>query len=200
MDDDLPKEGELLDISKNKPMGQHQDSGLLTEVKPPAKIPVGLIVIAILIAAVLLVSRSSFGVHEDPVKVAQYKENSKIIFDTMKSQVPFLVSVACEGSDPNKPDCVSFIGTFRPNKDSPNYQSLMDTNDKVYGASVNDIAAIKEQLKLLVDLKRMTLRTVRLPLTFVIDSIDIPRVGDDIPVRIRCTENTAETIVCLSER
>lgn len=201
MDDDLPKEGELLDISRNKKKVDiiGQDTMVDSTPKAPVKIPFTVIAGLLFLAVAAFVANLTTG-KVSPEKIAVYRESTQAIFETMRSQFPYLVNISCEEREPNKPDCINFVGTFRPNKDSPSYLASMDTNDKVYGASQTDIALIKEQVKLLVEIKRTTLTSVRDPLTFLIDSVNIPRVGEEGVVRIRCKEDRAEVVECASER
>ncbi len=201
MDDDLPKEGELLDISRNKKTSTTASQNSTTEETQakPVKIPTAFIGVVIFLAVAAFVAKVATG-NASPEQIEKYQQGTYAVFSDMKNQFPHLVSVVCEGSDPSKQDCIHFVGTFRPNKDSPNYLASMDTNDKVYGASQTDIALIKEQIKRLVEIKRTTLTSVRDPFTFRIDSVNIPRVGGVDEVKIRCTEDRVEVVECASEK
>jgi hypothetical protein len=118
----------------------------------------------------------------------------------MKSQLPYLVSITCEGKDPNRADCVNFVGTFRPDKENPNYLVSMGSFDKVEGVSVSDMKTLQDNLKVLVDNKRMTLSSVHAPLTFLVDSVTVPRIGEEFSVKVLCTEDGANIITCEPKR
>lgn len=198
MDDDLPKEGVLLDITrtkKSKESTESKDSSLPKESQP-TKIPFGVIGVLVIIAGIALLSQVSLGGKAKPEEVATYKLNTQSIFDSMKAQFPYLVSLKCEGSDPNKGDCINFVGTFRPDKESPSYLSSMGTIDKVQGATPADIELIKGHVKVLADIKRTTLTSARKPFTFLIDSVTIPKVGPEISVKTKCTESGPDNVVC----
>ncbi len=198
MDEDLPKEGELLDISKKRTSAVSQNPTSILEEKKPAKIPVGMIVVLVVVAVAFFGIKNFSGGNVDPQKVIAYRQNTQSVFDTMKSQLPYLVNVKCEGGDPGRPDCISFIGTFRPAKDSLTYQSSMDTIDKVPGVTTADIELIKGNVKVLADNKR-TVLGVGEPFTFLIDSITIPKVGEEFKVIIKCSEVGVD-VVCENVR
>lgn len=199
MDDDLPKEGELLDISRKKAAPIQSPQVTSSQEGEQTKFPMGVIVVLIVLAVLGVASKTLFTGHEDPEKVASYKEATQSVFDTMKSQFPYLTTVTCEGSVPDKPDCVNFVGAFIPNKDSQNFLSVMIANDKVSGASATDIEQIKGHLKILIDAKRTTLAS-RKPLTFLIVSTNVPKVGEESITKTRCTEGGGDTITCEAER
>lgn len=196
MDDDLPKEGELLDISKKKSngIGSHNIQNVVQDTKE-TKIPVGLLSILIIVVAAVLIMKGDISSNVDPEKVAIYKDNNLSIFSSMKSQLPYLLRVECEGQDPNKADCVHFVGTFRPSATNPLYQTTMDTTDKVPGASVADIEVVKSNVKVLSDNKRTTLGSREL-FTFLIDSVTVPKVGEEYHTKIKCTEKGVDDVVC----
>lgn len=197
MDDDLPKEGELLDISKKRAGELHQKVETAQVGGTPTKIPFGLLGILVLVALIAFFSSGMFGAKENPEKVATYAQGTQSIFGTMKNQFPYLVSIQCEGKDQNKADCVKYVGTFRPDKNNPNYLSSMDTVDKVQGVTDLDIEAIKGHVKVLADNKRMTLATREL-FTFRIDSVTVPKVGEEYKVMIVCIEKGADAVECES--
>ena len=199
MDDDLPKEGELLDISKNRKSEVSKSVAISTETKP-VKVPFALIGVLVIVALIAFFSKQSFGGKASPEELAIYKLNTQSIFDSMKAQFPYLTGVTCEGSDPSKADCVNFVATFRPDKGNPGYLSSMDTIDKVYGATPAEIELIKGHIKVLIDIKRTTLTSVRKPLTFLIDSTTVPRVGQEFSVKTRCTEGGGDAIVCEDQK
>ncbi len=196
MDDDLPKEGELLDISKKRSgsTSSGASSAIVTE-NTSTKFPLGLVGVLFVLAAIAFLTQGGGGTKAKPEKIAAYKQSYQSVFETMKSQLPNLVSIACEGSNPNKEDCVNFVGTFRPNKDSSTYQMTMDTTDKVPGVTPADIELIRSNVKVLADAKRITIASREL-FTFRIDSITIPKVGQEYTVTTKCTESGADDVVC----
>ena len=198
MDEDLPKEGELLDITKKRTSASSHNSSIILEEKTPAKFPVGIIVVLVVIAIAFIGIKKFSGGNVDPQTLITYRQNTQSVLDTMKTQLPYLVNVKCEGGDPGKPDCINFIATFRPVKDSLTYMSSMDTTDKVPGVSSADIELIRNNVKVLADNKR-TVLSVREPLTFTIDSVTIPKVGEEFKVVIKCTEKGLD-VVCENVR
>ena len=199
MDDDLPKEGELLDISKNK-NNTKSGSSLINTESSPTKSPIGIIVTLVVLAVIAFIAQGSLGGNESPEKIVSYQQDTQSIFSSMKSQFPYLESIVCEGSDPRKEDCVNFVGTFRPNKESPQYLASMGVNDKVEGATSADISLIKDHVKVLVGAKRMNLPSVRKPFTFLVSSVTIPSVGAEIVLTTRCSEGDGDTVICTYER
>ena len=197
MDDDLPREGELLDISR-KQTASTKSPQVPTSPGKVQKFPVGMIGIFVILLVLGIVSKMFFS-HEDPEKIAVYKEATQAVFTSMKSQLPYLTTVTCEGKAQDKPDCINFVGTFIPNKDSQNFLSVMIANDQVSGASASDIALIKDNLKVLIEVKRTTLSS-RKPLTFLIVSTTIPKVGEETVLKTRCTEEEGDLITCETER
>lgn len=193
MDDDLPKEGELFDLNK-KYTGPNRTLLVASET-PKAKVPILLIVIMVLFGIIVFFTKGGFGGSASKEKINEYTKSTQSNFSIMKSHFPHLLNVLCEGSDPTKEDCINFIGTFRPNKENPNYAVTMGVNDKVEGLSSVDIVTIKDDIKVLVDAKRSFL-AYRKPFTFLIDSTTMPRVGEEVKVKIKCIEDSKEIIVC----
>jgi len=195
MDDDLPKEGELYDITKKRSNHTQPQQELKTEASSQTKFPVGIILALIILAVLAFLSKSFFNDSVDPEKVAIYKESSQSVFNAMKDQIPYLTSVTCEGSVPDNPSCVDFVGTFVPNKESLDYTTSMTVNDKVEGATTADIEKIKSNLRILVDAKRITIAS-RKPLTFLILSTTVSKVGEESVTKVRCKEEGGNTITC----
>lgn len=198
MDDDLPKEGELFDLNK-KYTGSPR-APLLVGEKPKAGTPVGIIIAVVLLAVIIIYAKGGFGAKESKQAIETYRQGTQSVFEAMKGQYPYLLNVLCEGPDPTKEDCVNFIGTFRPNKENATYLTIMETTGEVSGASSADIATIKDNIKTLVDIKRSTLTSTRKPLTFLIDSVTVTRVGQETMVTTKCTEDSKETVVCVGVR
>lgn len=198
MDDDLPKEGELFDLNK-KYTGSPR-APLLSGEKPKVGAPVGIIIAIVLFAVVIIYAKGGFGAKESKQTINTYRQGTQSVFEAMKSQYPYLLNVLCEGSDPTKEDCVNFVGTFRPNKENAAYLTQMETSGEVSGASSADIATIKDTIKTLVDIKRSTLTSTRKPLTFLIDSVTVTRIGQEVMVTTKCTEDSKETVVCVGGR
>jgi sporulation protein YlmC with PRC-barrel domain len=71
----------------------------------------------------------------------------------------------------------------------------MGTIDKAPGVSDADLELIKSHVKVLADSKR-TIMASREPLTFLIDSITVQKVGEDILVKIQCTESGVDIVIC----
>ncbi len=197
MDDDLPKEGELFDLNK-KYTGPNR-SALIVSEKPKAKTPLALIAGVVLLGVVVFFLNGGFGGSASKGKKHEYSQSAQSTFITMKSKFPYLLNVLCEGSDSTKEDCINFVGTFRPDKDNPNYAVSMGVNDKVEGLSSADVVLIKEDIKVLVNAKRSVL-VYKKPLTFLIDSVTVPRVGEQVNIKIKCIEDSKEVIVCENER
>ncbi len=197
MDDDLPKEGELLDISKKraKVTSPHVDGNAVE--KSQSKFPVVPVIVLILLAGAVFGFKKFSGGNSDPEKVALYKQSTESVISTMKGQLPYLENVGCEGANPDKDDCFNFIGRFRPIKDSPNYISSMGTIDKAEGISSADIEIIKAHIKVLLDAKRTILSSGE-RITFLIDSVTVPKVGDNVAVKIKCTGDGVDTVTCES--
>ena len=199
MDDNLPKEGELLDISQNKKSVSTPTTLLATEEKPPSHAPVWIVSILVILTVIAFVSNAGSNKKVDPQVLNTYQQNTASVFDTMKSQFPYLTNVVCEGSDPNKADCVHFVGTFRPNKDNPLFITTMATSDKVEGSTDADIELIKDHVKVLADNKRTILGSREL-FTFLVDSVTIPKVGEEFHVKTKCSESDANTVTCEKQR
>jgi hypothetical protein len=197
MDDDLPKEGELFDLNK-KYTGPNR-SALLEAEKPKAKAPVALIVGAVLLGVIVFFINGGFGGSASKEKINEYNQSAQSTFATMKTKYPYLLNVLCEGSDPTKEDCINFVGTFRPNKENPNYAVSMGVNDKVEGLSSADIVSIKDDIKVLINAKRSVL-VYKKPFTFLIDSATVPRVGEEVKIKIKCKEDDTEIVVCETVR
>ncbi len=196
MDDDLPKEGELLDISKKRVHSVDTSGPQNLQTTSSTKLPVGLLIVLVLLALVAFFAKGGLGTsHVDKDKAILYKQATQSVIGTMKSQFPYLENVGCEGSDPDKDDCVHFVGRFRPIVDSPTYLSSMGTIDKAPGVSDQDIELIKGHIKVLADSKR-TIISSRELLTFLIDSVTIPKVGEPYSVKIKCTESGVDAVIC----
>jgi hypothetical protein len=193
MDDDLPKEGELFDLNK-KYSGPKRDQLIVSE-QPKAKTPILLIGVVLFFALAAFFAKGGFSASASKEAIANYKQSTQSTFDTMKTQFPYLLNVLCEGSDPTKEDCVNFVGTFRPDQQNPNYAVSMTANDKVEGLSSADLVTLKDDIKVLVDMKRSIL-AYRKPFTFLIDSTTVPRVGDEVSIKIKCTEDSKDVIAC----
>jgi hypothetical protein len=193
MDDDVPKEGELFDLNK-KYTGPSRAT-LVSGERMKARMPIGAIVVVLFFIGILFLARGGFGGSASKEAIATYKQGTQSTFNTMKSQFPYLLNVLCEGSDPTKEDCINFVGTFRPDKENPNYAISMVANDKVEGISIADMTTLKDDIKVLVDAKRSVL-VYRKPFTFLIDSVTVPRVGEELKVKIKCKEDSKEIIVC----
>lgn len=195
MDDDLPKEGELLDISKKRTNSTIQSPTIFPTEKKSTDIPARLIVLFVIAIIVVFVAKKFSGGHVDLQKVAMYRQNTQSVFDTMKSQLPYLVNVKCEGSDPILADCVNFVGTFRPIKGSETYLTSMGIVDKAQGVTDADVEIIKGHIKVLIDIKR-TILASREKITFEIDSVTVPKVGEEYNVKIKCIESGADSVQC----
>jgi hypothetical protein len=191
--DDMPKEGELLDISKNK-SNQGGQRETFKDSSSQTKMPIGLIVGLVGLAVVAFLAKGLLGGPSED-KIALYQQDIEQVFSSMKTQYPNLVSITCEGAKPNKLDCVNFVGTFRPDKDSPAYQMTMDTADKVSGVTPADIESIRGSVKVLANSKRTILQSSGL-FSFRIDSVTIPKVGEEYTVKTKCIESGADDVVC----
>jgi hypothetical protein len=152
--------------------------------------------VLVVLAIVAFFAKGSFSIgHVSKEKAAQYKQATQSVVDVMKAQFPYLENIGCEGDNPDKDDCIHFVGRFRPIVDSPAYASSMGTIDKAPGVTDQDIELIKGHVKVIADNKR-TIIASREPLTFLIDSITIPKVGEPYSVKIKCTESGVDAVVC----
>jgi hypothetical protein len=196
IDDDLPKEGELLDITKKKSISTNQAAPSISTSTTPIKMTIGLIAALVVVAIVAFSSKMLFSPSASSEEAAVYQQGVQSIISTMKSQYPYLVSVTCDNEDPIKPDCTSFIASFVPVKDNQTYLSSMDTIDKVPGVSDADMTSIKGHIKTFIDNKRTSLPSARKPLRFLIESTTIPKVGEPYKIKTLCIEGTGDAISC----